>query len=88
MLFMTCYTFRPEHRQAAVERFATTGGPPPEGVKMVGRWHDAGMQRGFTLADADDVEAVARWCHQWADLLTFEIVPVLDDEQIMRVLGS
>ncbi|MFA8433778.1 MAG: DUF3303 domain-containing protein [Marinifilaceae bacterium] len=88
MLFMVIYSFRPENREAATQRFMKTGGPPPEGVEMMGRWHAASMNQGFTLAEANDAESVAKWCHLWADLLTFEVIPVLEDEQITRVLGS
>jgi hypothetical protein len=88
MLYMTVYSFRPQNRDATVARFKKTGGPPPDGVKMIGRWHDAGMHRGWVLAESDSVEGVARWCHQWADLISFQIVPVLDDEQIMGVFSS
>jgi hypothetical protein len=88
MLFMVTYKLRPEHRTSAVTRFLETGGPPPEGVKMVGRWHDASMRRGFVLSDSPDAEAAAKWCHQWADLLTFEVIPVLDDDQVLRVFKT
>jgi len=88
MLFMTIYKFKPEHRNATVNRFLETGGPPPDGVKMLGRWHASTMNGGYTLADADSPEAIARWCHQWADLLSFEVVPVMEDEAVVRVLKS
>lgn len=42
--------------------------------------------RGFALCSADDATAVARWCRQWADLLTFEVVPVIDDGQLADIL--
>jgi hypothetical protein len=85
---MVVYTFKPEHREAATARFKDTGGPPPEGVKMVGRWHAATMNKGYTLAEANSVETVAMWCHRWADLLSFDVVPVLDDEGVIKVLSS
>lgn len=88
MIFMVTYELRPEHRTSAVARFLETGAPPPKDVKMVGRWHDASMRRGFVLSEASDVEAAAKWCHQWADLLTFEVIPVLDDEQVRRVFET
>ena len=88
MLYMVLFTFRPEHRVAVVSRFLETGGPPPEGVRQLGRWHDAGLHRVFVLAESDSLEAVATWCHRWADLISFEVVPVLDDEGATKVLAS
>jgi hypothetical protein len=88
MQFMVSYRIKPEHRTAAISRFMETGGPPPDGVTMHGRWHGASGGGGFTLAEADSVEAVAAWCHQWADLLAFRIEPVMNDEEAARVFSS
>ena len=88
MLFMVSFTIRPENRSATIARFMETGGPPPAGVKMLGRWHGASGSRGYTVAEADNVEAVASWCHQWADLLTFHIEPVMNDEEAARVFSA
>jgi Domain of unknown function (DUF3303) len=88
MQFMTIWTFRPEHSRAASDRFVETGGQPPDGVKMVARWHDVAGGRGFAIAEADDPAAISAWCRHWSDLLTFEIVPVINDEQLARVLAG
>ena len=42
MLFHIAYQISPEKRDAAQARFKETGGGPPDGVTMVGRWHSAG----------------------------------------------
>ena len=42
MIYVTVWTFKPEHRDAVQARFKQTGGLPPEGVKMLGRWHGTG----------------------------------------------
>jgi len=36
---------------AAVARFLETGGAPPEGVKMLGRWHGMNGQ-GFAISES------------------------------------
>ena len=87
MNFMVTYTFMPQHRAAAVARFLETGAPAPKGATLIGRWHDANLHRGFAVFEAADVESAARVCHEWADLLTLEVVPVLDDAQLARVLA-
>ena len=86
MLFHVTYQLAPNHRGEAQRRFSETGGLPPSGVRMVGRWHSAGGLKGFTIAETDDAEALARWTQQWTDLLTFEVTPVIDDEQFGRTL--
>ena len=88
MQFMVSFKIRPENRTATIARFLETGGPPPAGVKMLGRWHGASGNQGYIVAESDSVEAVATWCHQWADLLTFHIEPVMNDEEAARVLSA
>lgn len=88
MTFHVTYTVSPNHRNAAQTRFQETGGLPPEGVTMLGRWHSASGRRGFTVAEAVDAADIARWMQQWTDLLTFEITPVLTDEEFAGVIGS
>ena len=88
MLFMVSYEFHPDDRNVVQERFRTTGGLPVEGAKMVGRWHAVGGHRGFVLAETSDSIALGKWLQEWTDLLTFDVVPVNDDAQVMQVMGA
>ena len=87
MLFHITYQLSPEQRNEAQKRFKETGAPPPAGVTMTGRWHCAQGHRGFLIAESSDAEAIAKWLQDWTDLLTFEVTPVLNDEQITRVIS-
>ena len=49
MTFVAAWTFKPECRKAVEARFKETGGLPPEGVKMLGRW--SGPNNGVCIAD-------------------------------------
>ena len=60
---------------------------PPEGVKMIGRWHRIGGGQGACVAETDDPEALARWAQDWNDLLSFEIYPAADDQTIAKVIS-
>ena len=88
MVFMISYSFPAGARDAVQDRFRTTGGTPGEGVKMLGRWHNVGGNKGFVLAEANDSVALAKWMQDWTDLLHFELFPVNDDEQVMKVMGE
>jgi hypothetical protein len=88
MLFHITYTLTNQTRDTAQKRFKETGGGPPEGAKMLGRWHCAQGLKGFVLAEATDAVAITTWMQQWTDLLTFEVNPVVDDDQMLRVLGG
>ncbi len=54
---------------------------------MISRWHCAQGLKGFILAETTDATAIAKWVQDWTDLLSFEVTPVINDEQIARVIG-
>ncbi|WP_425044741.1 DUF3303 domain-containing protein [Primorskyibacter sp. S87] len=86
MKYIAAWVFEPDNVDAIIERFMKTGGLPPEGVTMEARWFDVAGGRGFAVADSDDPVAVAKWCRAWTDLMSFEIIPVIDDGQMAQVL--
>ena len=88
MHFMITYAFSNDVRNTAQERFKKTGGTPGEGVKMLGRWHALGGGHGFVLIESNDTVAIGKWMQEWNDLLEFEVIPVSNDEDVMKVLGS
>ncbi|NBA97370.1 DUF3303 domain-containing protein [Pseudomonas sp. R5(2019)] len=88
MLFIVKWRACPASRDAAIERFVRTGGLPPEGVKMIGRWHAVGSGMGFGVAEADDVTPVQRWALQWNDLLEMEVYPAMTDEQAGPLMAA
>jgi len=83
MKFMVTWSTEPIHQKEAVARFLKTGGGPPAGVKMLGRWHVSGG--GFVLAETNDVKAIYEWTGQWSDLLDFAVTPVLEDAEAAEV---
>ena len=85
---MTIWTFRPENTAEITERFIKTGAAPPDGVTMAARWFDVSGGRGFAIAETDDPLALTRWCRSWSDLMTFEAVPIINDEQLGQVLAG
>lgn len=72
---------------AAEARFLQTGGAPPAGVKMIGRWH--GMSGGGVLiAETNEAKALYTWINQWGDLLEFETTPCVEDAEAGEVLSA
>ena len=57
MLFIVSWSISSANRNSAIERFLKTGGAPPAGVKMLGRWHAVGGASGFGVAEASDPAA-------------------------------
>lgn len=87
MLFHITYEFSPQERDIAQKRFKETGAPPPDGVTMHGRWHCVAGHVGFLIAESSDAVAIGKWMQSWTDLISFEVSPVLTDEEIAEVIG-
>lgn len=88
MLFMISYSFAPHDRDEVQARFKKTGGGPGTGTTMLGRWHDIGGHRGFVLAESNDGISIGKWLQEWTDFLEFEVTPVNNDDDVMKVLGD
>jgi hypothetical protein len=88
MKFMMTFAWKPDlrARDEAVARFKKTGGVPPQGVKLLGRWTRADLNGGFELLESDDLVALGEFAYMWSDLLELSIVPVMEDEVLTEVL--
>jgi hypothetical protein len=85
---MLTFAWEPDakKREEGIARFQKTGGKPPRGVKLLGRWTRADMSGGFDLLESDDPKALAEFALQWNDLMELRIVPVVEDEALADVL--
>jgi hypothetical protein len=88
MHYMLTFSFPPTmgSRDEAMTRFQQTGGQPPPGVTLLGRWTAADLSGGFVLMESDDASALTSFALQWSDLLTLRIVPVVEDAALQTVL--
>ena len=89
MKFMLTFDWKPdtETRAEGISRFRKTGGLPPKGAKLIGRWTRADFSGGYALFENDDPQALAEFALMWSDLMNLTIVPVLEDEQLALVLS-
>lgn len=89
MKFMLTFTIKPEARgrDEAIARFKATGGQPPQGAKLLGRWTAADFSGGFDLIESDDVKALTEFSLMWSDLMELRLVPVLEDAELGEVLA-
>jgi hypothetical protein len=86
MTFMITFSLPVETIEERTSRFLETGAPPPDGVKMEGRWHSVSAARGWLVASTQDAKALFRWITSWADVIEFEVEPVLSDQEAAEVL--
>lgn len=88
MKFIMKWTVLPGTVEECVQKFLAGEGAPQEGVSLLGRWHRVDCTGGYSLYETDRPEQLYRGAALWADLLDFETIPVLDDEQVGPILGS
>lgn len=87
MTFIVSWTLAQATYNAATDRFLKSGGMPPAGVKLLGRWHGMNMC-GFGVAETEDPKALYRWVAEWADVIPIDVTPCLDDADAGAVLAS
>ena len=88
MKFMLTFSWTPDaqKREEGITRFQKTGGLPPKGATLVGRWTRVDLSGGFVLLESDDPKALTEFGLMWNDLMELAIVPVLEDEGLADVL--
>ncbi|MFC5475702.1 DUF3303 domain-containing protein [Paraherbaspirillum soli] len=88
MKFITTFSWKADAqiRNEAIARFQKTGGLPPKGVTLLGRWTRADFNGGFDLVETDDPQALAEFALMWSDLMELNTYPVLEDQALAAVL--
>ena len=88
MNFMITFPLTHRDYKERIARFLETGAPPPAGVTLHGRWFTASHSKGFMLAETDDPQHLFRWVSEWADVIDFEIDPVVTDAEAGAILSE
>ena len=86
MKFLMTFSLSPATRNDAIDRFLKTGGQPPKGAKLLGRWISADLSKAFDLVESDDASVLAEFALQWSDLMKVETSVVVEDRELTEVL--
>jgi hypothetical protein len=89
MKFLCYFNWQPDTdtQTEAIRRFRESGGQPPAGTKLLGRWIRADFTGGIVLLETTDAKALTEFSLMWSDLMELEVVPVIDDGEFLEVLG-
>ena len=87
MKYIISWTVPQATFNAAVARFLETGGAPPKGVTMLGRWHGMNGQ-GFAISESTDAKAMYQWVAQRSDVLSLTVTPCVEDADAGAVMAS
>ena len=88
MLFMSISSWEPEKRDEVVKRFAEKGAMTLPGRKVIGTWNQIGGNRVFRLVEIEDPKALVVATFAWSDLAKIEEIPVIETEEMMKVISS
>jgi Domain of unknown function (DUF3303) len=89
MLFMVIERY--SHGPGPVyERAAQRGRMLPEGLRYIDSWvvNDGRLDRCFQVMETDDLEFLNSWRARWADLVDFEVLPVIKSGEAARRAAS
>jgi hypothetical protein len=76
MLFMIIEHFR-NGPVPVYERFRARGRLAPDGVKYINSWVTPDLQHCYQVMECDDRALLDVWLAAWADLVDFEVLPVI-----------
>ena len=87
MLYMVIERFQdplPVYR-----RFREQGRMMPPGLTYIVSWVTTELNRCYQVMECNDRRLLDEWMAKWADLASFEVIPVLSSaEAAERVLGG
>ena len=75
-----------QQQAEAIRRFKETGGQPPQGATLLGRWIRADFTGGVVLLESNDPKALTEFSLMWSDVMSLQIVPVIEDQEFVQVL--
>ena len=77
MLYMIVEHFRNGDAAPVYERFRARGRLAPEGLRYVNSWVTPDLTRCYQVMECDDRSLLDAWMAAWADLVAFEVHPVI-----------
>lgn len=76
-LYMVVERFRDGDAVPVYRRFRDRGRLAPDGLVYVVSWVDEAMERCYQVMETDDRALLDRWIANWADIVDFEVYPVM-----------
>lgn len=89
MRYMVIETFRLGQAAAIYRRLDESGRQMPAGLTYAGSWITDDLKRCYQVMESDDPRLLDEWISHWADLMEFDVVPVISSaEAKAKALGG
>ena len=89
MLYLVIEHFRDGDPAPVYHRFRAQGRLEPDGLRYVASWVTTDLAHCYQVMECDDRALLDAWIARWADLVEFEVVPVVTSAEAARaVLGE
>jgi hypothetical protein len=88
VIYMVVEHFKNGDALPVYRRFRESGRLAPEGLVYVTSWVDEQMQRCFQVMEAEDRSLLDEWMARWADLVDFEVYPVITSAEAAARAGD
>ena len=80
-LYMVIENFKNGDPLPVYRRFRDRGRLAPPGLTYVASWVDESLRRCYQLMETDDRALLDEWIANWADLVDFEVYPVIPSKE-------
>jgi hypothetical protein len=84
---MVVERFRGGDAVPVYRRFRDRGRLAPDGLTYVASWVDERLEQCYQVMETDDPALLRDWMASWADLVEFEVHPVISSAEAARRLA-
>ena len=81
MIYMVIEHFRNGNAAPVYRRFREEGRLAPEGLAYLASWVTEDLKRCYQVMECADPALLEAWMVRWADLVDFEVVPVVTSQE-------
>ena len=81
MRYMIVEHFRDGDPAPVYARFRSHGRLAPQGLHYIDSWVSQDLTRCYQLMECDDLTLLEQWLDAWADLVSFEVCPVISSAE-------
>ena len=87
MIYMIIEHYRGGDPVPVYRRFRELGRLAPEGLRYTASWITRDLKHCYQVMETEDPALLQEWINRWADLVDFEVVPVVTSAEAQAIVG-